>query len=500
LLLWLGASLTYGLAFPRPQFALLAFGFLVPLLLISEKQTKGRTFLIFFSSAFLYNLIILYWIPRVMVKYGGTTVALGITGLVCLVVFFSLFPGLAGLFIRQRIARGAGWGSVAWIPAIWVGKDLVIEKIISGFPWCLVGYSQYKNIYFIQAAEIGGIHLVSFLIIVVNVLLYNFIKSKNRKYLLALLAVILAIYGSGYWLLHRQEQSSRVIPWHRAGILQPNSNHDLVFDSRTIPKILDELFEASAILKGQGAELVVWPEFTVPIYPLQNYSYQKRFATFSAAVVPLLAGFTDFQNYENAYNSVMLFKGGSVEKYDKFHLTPFGEYVLFRRWLFFVKKITDQIGDFTPGKSLHNLDFAGHQLATPVCYEIIFPELARTLVARGAELIVTISNDSWFGKSSALYQHLAMAVFRSVENRRYLLRSTSNGISALVDPAGRIIYQSPLHEKDRFLASFQYLNRKTIFTRCGYLFPYLCLLLVLLEGLWAIINKLKRKSYNSDPL
>jgi apolipoprotein N-acyltransferase len=188
----------------------------------------------------------------------------------------------------------------------------------------------------------------------------------------------------------------------------------------------------------------------------------------------------------------MLFNGNKIEKYDKFHLTPFGEYVLFRRWLFFVKKITDQIGDFTPGKILHNLNFSGHLLATPICYEIIYPELSRDLAARGAEVIVTISNDSWFGNSAAPYQHLAMAVFRSIENRRYLLRSTSNGISALVDPAGRIIYQSPLHKPDQFLASFQYLKHKTIFTRWGYLFPYFCFLLVLLDGLWAILKKLKK--------
>lgn len=486
------------MAFPKPQVAFLAFVFLVPLLLICEKQTKGRTFLVFFSSAFLYNLIILYWIPRVMAQYGGTTVALGITGLVCLVAFFSIFPGLAGVLIRQRIARGSSWGLVAWIPAIWVGKDLVIEKIISGFPWCLAGYCQYKNTYFIQVAEIGGIHLVSFLIIAVNVLLYNFLKSKNKKFLLALLLMILIIYGSGFLLLHEHERSTRAIPWHQAGIIQPNSNHDLIFNSITIHKTLDELFEASAILKEQGAELVVWPEFTVPIYPLQNSNYHQRFAAFSERVVPVLAGFTDFQNFDNAFNSVMLFQGGTVEKYDKFHLTPFGEYVLFRRWLFFVKKITDQIGDFTPGKTLHNLKFAGHWLSTPICYEIIYPELARTLIACGGEVIITISNDSWFGKSSAPYQHLAMAVFRSVENRRFLLRSTSNGVSALVDPAGRILYQSPLHQPDRFLVSFQYLKHKTIFTRRGYLFPYFCLLLVLLDGLWMMAKKAKQKFHRPD--
>jgi apolipoprotein N-acyltransferase len=483
--------LAYGLAFPKTQIAFLAFIFLIPLLLAIEKQTKAGAFRIFFSFAFCSNLIILYWIPRVMVQYGGTSGFLSIAGLICLAAFFSLFCGLAGISIKNKMEQNSPWGIIIWIPLIWIGKDLVIEKIFGGFPWCLAGYSQYKNIYFIQIAEIAGVHLVSLLIIVINVLLYKFIKTKNKRMLYMLLSGVLIIYGSGYWLLKSQGQLSRTIPWHRAGIIQPNSNHDRMFDFIRVQKFLDELFNTSMALKNQGAEFVVWPEFTVPIYPLQTPHYKDQFIAFSRQQVPILAGFTDFQNSDNIFNSVMLFSGNKIEKYDKFHLTPFGEYVLFRRWLFFVKKITDEIGDFTFGKSLHNLELAGHWLATPICYEVIYPELSRKLTALGAELIITISNDSWFGKSSAPYQHLAMAVFRSIENRRYLLRSTSNGISALVDPAGRIVYQSPLHKADKFLASFQYLQHKTIFTRRGYLFPYLCFLLVLLDWLWTISRKFK---------
>jgi apolipoprotein N-acyltransferase len=432
-----------------------------------------------------------------MVQYGGTTVILGVIGVVCLAAFISIFSGLAGILIKNKIDHDSIRGIVIWIPLIWIGKDLLVEKVISGFPWCLTGYSQYKNIYFTQAAEIAGIHLVSFLIIVINVLLYKLLKTKSKKILLALLAIFLIIYGSGYWLLQRHGQLSRAVPWHRAGIIQPNSNHDQVFDFSGVQKTLDKLFSASMALKKQGAELVIWPEFTVPIYPLQTPFYKDQFIAFSQRYVPLLAGFTDFRNADNVFNSAMLFNGNKIEKYDKFHLTPFGEYVLFRRWLFFVKKITDQIGDFTPGKTLHNLNLAGHWLATPICYEVIYPELTRTMIASGGEIIVTISNDSWFGKSAAPYQHLAMAVFRSIENRRYLLRSTSNGISALVDPAGRIVYQSPLHKADQFLAAFQYLKHKTIFTQWGYLFPYLCFLSVLLDCLRMIVNKITKRFHQS---
>jgi apolipoprotein N-acyltransferase len=491
--LWLTASLTYALAFPKAQIAFLAFVFLVPLLLAIEKQTKGRTFWMFFSFTFCSNLLLLYWIPRVMAQYGGTTWLLGIVGLIVLAAFLSIFSGLAGIFIKDKMGQRSLWGTVIWIPLIWICKDLLIEKIFSGFPWCLAGYSQYKNICFTQLAEIGGIHLISFLIVAINVMLYKLLKTKNKKIAVALLTSFLIIYGSGYLLLQRQWRLAKVVPWQRAGIIQPNINHDQVFDFVRVKSILDRLFSVSLELKNQGAELVIWPEFTVPIYPLQTPHYKDQFIAFSRRHVPLLTGFTDFRNDDNVFNSAMLFNGNKIEKYDKFHLTPFGEYVLFRRWLFFVKKITDQIGDFTPGKTLHNLNFAGHWLATPICYEVIYPELARELAARGAEVIITISNDSWFGKSAAPYQHLAMAVFRSIENRRFLLRSTSNGISALVDPAGRIVYQSPLHKNDSFLASFQDLKYKTIFTRWGYLFPYLCFILVLLDWLRLLIKRIAKR-------
>jgi len=466
---------------------------LLPLLLTIENKQPAAIFRIFFCFSFVSYLIVLYWIPRVMVKYGGTTWILGIVGLIALAAFLSVFSGLAGMLIGKFSNDGSAHAAAFWIPTIWIAKDLVIEKVFSGFPWCLAGYSQYKNIYFSQLAEIGGIHLITFLLIGINVLIFRLWKTKSKKILLALVAVFLTVYASGFCLLKNHTAKIAKIPFHQAGIIQPNSNHDQVFDFISVQKTLDKLFSTSLALKKQGAELVIWPEFTVPIYPLQTPHYQDQFSVFSQRYVPLLAGFTDLCNSDNVFNSVMLFNGNKIEKYDKFHLTPFGEYVLFRRWLFFVKKITDQIGDFTAGKSLHNLNFAGHLLATPICYEIIYPELVRTMITQGGEIIVTISNDSWFGRSSAPYQHLAMAIFRSIENRRYLLRSTSNGISALVDPAGRIIQQSPLHKSDHFLASFRYLKHKTIFTRYGYLFPYFCFLMVLLDGLWAIIKKIGKR-------
>lgn len=481
------------MAFPKAQFAPLAFIFLVPLLLAAEGRGPGANFRVFFSFSWLSYLIILYWIPRVMATYGGTSWVLGIIGLVCLAAFFSLITGLAGILIARVAATRPGLLSAFWIPTIWVAKDLVVERIISGFPWCLVGYSQYRNTGFIQWAELGGIHLVSFLVIMANVLFYLLLKRRKRSALLALIAFFAVVFASGFWLLQRHERRVAALPMHRAGIIQPNSNHDQAFDFSHTQATLASLFRVSRELQRNGAEFIVWPEFTVPIYPLRTPFYKERFDAFAREHAPLLAGFTDARGSAGFFNSVMLFTGAETRTYDKVHLTPFGEYVLFRRWLFFVKKITDEIGDFTPGARLHNLELNGHWLSTPVCYEVIYPGLVRAMIARGGEVIVTISNDSWFGGSSAPYQHLAMASVRAVENRRYLLRSTSDGISALVDPGGRIVYRSPLRKADDFLAAFRYLEHKTVFTRWGYRFPYACFLLVLGKFAWTGVRRKKKR-------
>jgi apolipoprotein N-acyltransferase len=478
-LLWFAAAVAYGLAFPSLQLAPLAFVFLALLLLATEGRGPAAIFRIFFLFSLVSYLIILYWIPRVMVRYGDTSWLLGIVGLACLAALFSLIAGLAGMLIARAVAGPGGFAAVFWVPVIWVAKDLIVERIFSGFPWCLAGYSQFRNRFFIQWAELGGIHLVSFLLIAANVLLYLLLKRRDRKSALALTVFLVAIHAGGFALLKSHESRSAAAPAHRAGIVQPNSDHDRNYDFARTQAALDRLFGVSRELARDGAEFVIWPEFTVPIYPLQSPYYKEQFLAFSRRHVPLLAGFTDQRGSAGTFNSVMLFQNDRVETYDKVHLTPFGEYVLFRRWLFFVRKITDEIGDFSAGRRIHNLTMAGRGLSTPICYEVIYPELVRSMIAAGGEAIVTISNDSWFGDSSAPRQHLSMAVLRSVENRRWLLRSTSNGISALIDPAGRIVRRSPMRREDAFLAEFQYLSFRTVFTRGGHLFPYACFLLAL---------------------
>ena len=461
-----------------------------------QKGKKTRAFFLFFSFSLLSYLGILYWIPGIMINHGGVSPFLSILGLLLLAVFLSLFTGLAGIMVEKALFKTPY--SLYLIPLIWVGKDLVLEKILSGFPWALAGYSQAKNLYFIQVAEFGGIHLITALVIMINIFLFQALKDRRRQPLIALLIAIVSLYSTGYFLVKAQARTDRDLPVHRAGIIQPNYMHELIYGEIKQQK-LDHLFALSRQLAAQGAEFVIWPEYTVPMFPLQNTHELSQFRRFAAGYVPIIAGFDDYEEKDRFYNTAFVFAKEGVEKYHKVHLTPFGEYIPFRKFLFMVKSIVSEIGDFSFGKDIRPLTLNGHRVATPICYEIIFPELVRAFIARGGELIITISNDSWVGDTSSPAQIFYMAVFRAVENRRYLLRATSTGISALIAPGGEIIYRSAWAREDRFTADFTYRQQKTVFTVCGYLFPYLCLAFLvfyftLLPGLRQLSGKKKKIS------
>ncbi len=497
ILLTLISAVLYAFAFPKFHFALTAFFFLIPLLYLIDKKTD-KSFLVFFSFAFTSNIIILYWIADVMVKYGGTSLLLGILALIFLSAFLAVFTGFAGILIKKSLSKQI---TLLLIPAIWISKDIILEYIFNGFPWCFVGYSQHKNLFFIQIAELGGIYFISFIILFINLLFYFYFIKKKQIYLIVIFSTFLTIYGSGYWLIKSLHRDINEIKYSKCGVIQPNAKNETYSEGeknifkKSNDEILQNLFTTSKGLSDRDAQFIIWPEYTLSIYPLQNKHYLSKFYKFAKNNVSIIAGFTDFKNSDEIYNSAILFKKGSIDKYDKVHLVPFGEYVLFKDLLFFIEKITKQIGEFTPGKNIKNIQYDNHLISTPICYEIIFPTLVRNFISKGGELLITLSNDSWYGTSAAPYQLLAMAIFRSIENRRYNIRATSNGISALISPTGEIIKKIDLNKKDTFIAKFKYINKKTIFTKFGYLFPLLNLVFVILLFL---IPKLRNKKTENN--
>ncbi len=490
------SGLIYAAAFPKWDLHFLIFIFMLPLLFSGKRLSDSKnfsflkSFRLFLIAGTSANIVLLYWIPEVMIKYGNAPYAIGVLALILLSALLAVFPGLAGYFIIKELKRG--YLAAITIPAIWVTKDYVLEWAITGFPWCSAGYSQYSNLKMIQLAEFGGVHLITFIIISINVLIYRDIADRKLKGTSLSVLTLVLVLTAGYFLQERYEEKNLDSEKLKAAIIQPNYSDNR---KNTIKK-LNLLMENSERLVSNGAEFIVWPEYTVSIYPAQQIYFKKLFEKFAAEQAPLIGGFTDLQGTNGTYNSVFLFSKGKIEKYDKVHLVPFGEYVPLRWLFFFFQKITDEVHDFTPGKDTLNLTLKGHKIATPICYEIIFPNLVRSFTDKGAELIVTCSNDAWYGISSAPGQLLAMSVLRSVENRRYNIRSVSTGISAFIAPTGEIKSSIPLNVTSSRTEDVYFIKDKTLFTAFGYRFPWICLLIFLTTILFRTKDIKIKKSKN----
>lgn len=426
------------------------------------------------------NLLLLTFIPKVMTHYGGMSPTLGFTGWIGLAIFLALLCAPFAALINRVLPMPRAW---LLIPLLFAGKDALLEIAFGGFPWCLLAYSQLKTPWLMQWAELGGVHLVGALVVLINLLGLRLLQARNRTRLLQLLAILIIVLSSGA-LLRRQAavEIARAGPIKLA-VLQPNSSYD---NFRGYEPRLTELLTASQELVQAGARAVIWPEYSLPIYPRQWPSYTERFQSFAAANAPLIGGFTDRRGPKEVYNAVMLFDGRTIQQYNKMHLAPFGEYIPFRPLFFFIRRITDEISDFTPGSGPQTLNLLGHRIGLPICYEAIFPGLVQRFVRQGAELLVVTSNDSWYCGDRAHRQLLAMSAARAVENRRTLLRSTSNGISAWVSPLGEIRREIPYGVQDGFIADSVFLSSKTVFTLGGVHFGLACLILCALMAVWMI--------------
>ncbi|HOO91704.1 MAG TPA: apolipoprotein N-acyltransferase, partial [Syntrophales bacterium] len=235
-----------------------------------------------------------------------------------------------------------------------------------------------------------------------------------------------------------------------------------------------------------GVSLIVWPETAVPFF-FQNYNDKSRSLIKTAIKTNswLLFGSPGYKRdggkisfYNSAY---LLSPEGTVSgRYDKVHLVPFGEYVPLHDILFFIDKLVEGAGDFTAGNEITPLSMDDGNVGVLICYEGIFPEISREYRQRGADLLVNITNDAWYGDTSAPYQHLTMAAFRAIENRIYMIRSANTGISAIVDPTGKILSKTGLFERTTLRGSIQFTQYDTVYSRYGDVFACSCIMFLLI--------------------
>lgn len=485
LLLAGAAGLLQIAVFPKLGWWWLAWVALVPLLLgVIGWTSRGGAFLAGYVAGLIFFSGTCYWIHGVMHTYGGLSWFAASLVLLAFILFFAAYFGLFALAVAH-LSRHSIPVTLAVAPFVWVALEFTRAYFLTGFPWNLLGYAVIEVPGLAHVAALSGVYGASLLVAVVNSLLALALWRPSRATVgsVLLVAAVLAFAG---WRKPPEEQGIA-----RAVLVQTNLAVQTSYPADWMARhraVLDEIetMTVAAALAGPRPELVAWPETPAPFYFRQDPQFRARAMLMAqASHGSLLLGIVDYRKDASGrdapYNSaVLLAPSGAVEaQYDKIHLVPFGEYVPARSLLWFARKLTAEVGDFAPGDAPTVAQLDDHRLGTFICYEAIFPALVREFTARGAEVLVNLSNDSWFGRSAAPEQHLWMARMRAVENGRWLLRATNNGITCVIDPQGRMRARLRTDVRATLDARFAYRRELTPYVRLGDWLAWLAVVVVI---------------------
>lgn len=436
-----------ALSFPSPGISFLAWIALIPLLIALEGASLRTAFRLGFTCGFSAYAGILYWINIVITNYGHLPWAISILLYLILVAWLGLFYGLTVLVARA--GEQVGIKSAFSLPVTWVAADFLRSFLLTGSPWAMLGHSQYRTLPLIQITDITGVFGITLLIVLANVVLYRVLRALSGisvPYPVKSAAVLVfMLIGALYYGFSRltMQESLGAKPL-RVALIQGNIDQNVkwspAFQDKTIA-IYDRLSREAA---KEGVDLVVWPESAVPFF-LQDELVQaeriKALARELSATLIVGSPAHELRNGKTTFlNSAFSISpsGETSGRSDKIHLVPFGEYVPLGRYFPFISKMVVGIGDFSPGERAITLPVGQTQVGALICAEAVFPEVAREYVRAGARILVNITNDAWFGRSSAPYQHLSIAAFRAVETRTPMIRSANTGVTAIIDQNGHI--------------------------------------------------------------
>jgi apolipoprotein N-acyltransferase len=448
--------------------------------------TPLQAFLLAYACGIVWYAGTCYWIYDTMRQYGGVDApaAVGILILFCLYV--GLAHGLFGLMV-SLVAGGekpSTRRALVVAPFLWVAVELARTRI-TGIAWDLLGIVQVDNIPLARIATATGVYGMSFEILVVNVALAAafLVRREKRNNLLLAAFGAAVVLQSGLWVSPPPlptDHSARLVQ-ENVPILQGTEWTKEYFDNT-----LRELTVISLNpLNGaqRHPDLIVWPESPAPFYTSDPLYRDTLTNVARVGQTWVLAGSLGIQNASQTpdqathlFNSAVLVSpaGEWVGRYDKAHLVPFGEYVPFKELFSFAGGLTKEVGDFSTGSSRAPLQAGEVKLGVFICYESIFPDEIRQPVAAGAQLLVNVSNDGWYGDSGAYAQHLKQARMRAVENNRWLLRDTNTGVTASIDPYGRVVASAPRKTRTALDAPYALSSVTTFYTRHGDWFAYLC--------------------------
>jgi apolipoprotein N-acyltransferase len=507
-----------------------AFAFIgaVPLLyaLVSPDSVRANrylsgSFLVGWVTGILWYGINCYWIYQTMFLYGGLppVVAAGI------LILYSLILGLYfGLFAWMvAISRNTFGSTVSLLlaPFLWVATDL-LASLFTKVPWDELGYSQVGNLLLTRIAPFTGVYGITFVVICVNVVFVRALIADRTRWRVgfAILAFLAAIALQCGYLLHppaAPTQATAVLLQENLSVQQSNrwqgaewdQNVALYVDAsqRTCGPAIMGMPETEALLKDPTCpalaakpDIVAWPEAPSPFHEgdprFHDLMKTLTSVTHSPVIVGNLAIDFDRRGEPSFYNAATFVapNGAFVGRYNKVHLVPWGEYVPFKEFFSFAGHLTRQVGDMTHGWRRDLFTTGGHRFGVFICYESIFGDEVRLFAKEGADVFVNISDDGWYGDTSAPWQHLNMARMRAIENRRWLLRDTDTGVTTVIDPYGRLTASAPRHIFTSLAARYGYRSDKTFYTVHGNVFAHLCGIITLLALLLVGVFSLRHNS------
>ncbi len=500
------SSLLQVLIFPLPGFYVLSWVAFAPLIVallrarpagvlemdgsVNLQAAKpGQAFLLGYTSGILWYAGTCYWIYDTMHQFGGMSAPLALLALFLFCLYLGLYHGLFGLLMSLTAGPGRDNRiALAAAPFLWVAVELA-RTLVTGFPWNLLGTAQVDNISLSRITTLTGVYGVSFEIMLVNVAVAAafLVPRKKRNVLLIASLAAAAVLQAG-----RLIDAPALPADHAALLVQENLPLDAIWTRDLFEHTLRELTDLSAKATSTSVapnskpgkrDLIVWPESPAPFFandplfrnPVSAMARETHTWVVTGAIgsTPVMEG---GKSASQVFNSAGLVSpaGDWTARYDKVHLVPFGEYLPFPRLFAFAGGLTKEVGEFQPGASRAPLDAGSTRLGVFICYESVFPGEVRQFSQKGAQVLVNLSNDGWYGDSGAYAQHLNQTRMRAIENDRWLLSATNTGVTASIDPYGRTVARLPRKERGALVAPYALTSVTTFYTRHGDWFAWLC--------------------------
>ena len=476
------SGLLFWWSIPRTDFHWCAWICLLPGLWTLPFARRSQLVALGLVAGLVAGIGRVYWITGTLQLYGGLSFYQALFTNALLLLYLALYPALF-FVLCSRLCFSSPlfpWATAS----LWVLLEWAQSWIITGFPWELLGYSQYLNLPLIQLASITGVYGLSFLIVLVNATLAQIALSRSRVLIAAgpPAFLILGVLTFGHYRLNALQAASEDAL--RIGIVQGNFPQDEKWKTDRRFRTTQRYIELTRSLEGTRPDLIIFPETALPFYFQDSYysSLRRQITDLARELgTPILVGSLERQQEgptRKVYNRAFLVdaKGAVRDFADKVHLVPFGEYLPLAFLFQYLEGLTAESGAFTHGEAHKALTLPGKDVdfGVFICFESIFPQITRTLTRLGATFLVTTTNDAWFGRSAAPYQHFSMAVLRAVETGRPVVRVANTGISGLIAPSGKILKKTGLFETTAFTVSVHPRTESTLYVECGDTFLVLC--------------------------